>query len=72
MTVIVSRAEVSQGPLLEGQVHYLVVPAVLGGKYVEDNIKKISLIELLTYSGDMAHQMDGLPEGAKVKLVVKK
>ncbi len=46
MTVIVSRAEVSQGPLLEGQVYYLVVPAVLGGKYVEDNIKKISLIEL--------------------------
>ncbi len=72
MRAIAVRAEASQGPLAEGQVYCLVIPGLLGGKYAEDNIRKISLRELLSYSGDMAHQMEGLPDGAQVKIVVKK
>jgi hypothetical protein len=71
MRALVTRAEVSEGPLAEGQVYYLVIPGFLGGKYSEENIRKISLRELLSYSGDMARQSDGLPDGAQIKIVVK-
>ena len=64
MLALVARAEAALGPLKDGQVYYLVVPGVLGGKYAEDNIRKISLVELLAYSGDMAHQIDNVPDGA--------
>ena len=42
MLALVARAEAAQGKLKEGQVYYLVVPGVLGGKYAEDNIRKIN------------------------------
>jgi hypothetical protein len=71
MLPLVVRAEAAHGPLAEGQVYCLVVPGVLGGKYADDNIRKISLVELLAYSGDMAHQIAGVPDGAQVKIVVK-
>ena len=72
MLALVARAEAAHGPLKDGQVYYLVVPGVLGGKYAEDNIRKISLMELLAYSGDMAHQIDNVPDGTEVKIVLKK
>jgi len=71
MLPLVVRAEAAHGPLKDGEVYYLVVPGVLGGKYAEDNIRKISLVELLAYSGDMAHQIDNVPDGAQVKIVLK-
>jgi hypothetical protein len=70
MRALVIRAEASQGPLAEGQVYFLVTPGFLGGKYSEENIRKISLRELLSYSGAMARQTDGLPDGAQI--IVKK
>lgn len=72
MLPLVARAEAAHGALTEGQVYYLVVPGVLGGKYSEDNIRKISLTELMAYSGDMAHQINDVPDGAEVKIVLKK
>src|SRR5215475_3682965 len=39
MLPLVVRAEAAHGPLAEGQVYYLVVPGVLGGKYAEENIR---------------------------------
>jgi len=71
MLPLVARAQAAHGPLAEGQVYYLVVPGLLGGRYAEDNIRKISLVELLVYCGDMAHQMDGVPDGAEVRLELK-
>jgi len=35
------------------------------------NIRKISIREVLAYCGDMAQQIDGLPDGAQIKIVVK-
>jgi hypothetical protein len=72
MTAIVVRAEAALGPLAEGEVYYLVMPGVLGGKYAEENIRKISLREVLACSGSMAKQMEGLPDGTQVKIVVQK
>jgi hypothetical protein len=66
MTAIVARAEAALGPLAEGEVYHLVIPGMLGGKYAEENIRKISLSELLAYSGDMAKQTDDVPDGDSV------
>ncbi len=71
MSALVCRAEVAHGPLADGQVYDLVVPGLLGGKYAEENVRKIGLPELLSYCGDMAHQMEGVPDGAEVKIVLK-
>src|ERR1017187_856422 len=71
MENIVAKAEAALGPLTEGRVYYLVIPSVLGGSYFGSNVRTISLSELLSYSGDMAQQIDGTPDGANVKIVVK-
>ena len=68
---LVCRAEAAHGPLAEGQVYYLVIPGLLGGKYSEENIRKITLQEVLSYCGDMAQQMESVPEGTEVKIVLK-
>jgi hypothetical protein len=46
MLPLVARAEAAHGPLKDGEVYYLVVPGVLGGKYAEDNIRKITFLGL--------------------------
>jgi hypothetical protein len=66
MTVLVEKAEAAHGPLAEGQVYYLVIPGILGGKYAVENIRKISFRELLAYSGDMAQQIDDVPDGGSI------
>ena len=71
MSALVARAKAAHGPLAEGQVYYLVIPGLLGGKYSEENIRKISLQEVLSYCGDMAHQMEDVPDGTEVKIVLK-
>jgi hypothetical protein len=71
MTPLVSRAETALGRLSDGECYYLVVPGVLGGKYAEENIRKISLIECLRCSGDMARQIDKMPDGTKVQIKIK-
>jgi hypothetical protein len=43
------------------------VPAVLGGEYSDYNLGKITTSELLRFAGDVAHQIEGLPDGAKVQ-----
>ena len=55
--------------MAEGEVYFLVIPSMLGGKYAEENIRKIPLPELLAYSGSMAVQMDGVLDGEKVVIV---
>jgi hypothetical protein len=53
-----------------GRCFCLKIPAVLGGQYGRDNLGTISIAELIAASGDMAHQIRDLPDGAKVKLKV--
>jgi hypothetical protein len=63
MTVLVEKAEAALGPLQEGEVYFLVIPGLLGGKYAVENVRKIPLPQLLAYSGDMAQQIDDVPDG---------
>ncbi len=71
MKRVVEVAERAHGPLADGQVYFLVTPGILGGKYDAENIRKISLRELLAYSGDMAQQIDDVPDGEQIRIVVK-
>ncbi|MBX3738984.1 MAG: DUF1851 domain-containing protein [Candidatus Didemnitutus sp.] len=71
MKRVVALAERAQGPLADGQVYCLVIPGILGGKYSEENIRKIGLREVLAYCGDMAHQIEDVPDGSQVKIVLK-
>lgn len=44
------------------------MPGVLGAKYVLQNIGTISRSELVSFAGDMAHQIKDVPDGAKLEL----
>jgi hypothetical protein len=68
MQRLVERAKAAQGPLSPCRVYCLAIPGVLGGEYSESNIRTITLAELLSSSGYMARQIDGLPDGTTVKL----
>lgn len=72
MTQLVAMADAAHGPLGDGQVYGLVTPGILGGKYTAENLQKVSLKELLVFSGEMAQQIDGLPEGAPIQIVVQR
>ena len=71
MTPLVDRAVAAHGPLAAGECFFLVVPSMLGGKYAEENIRKITLPELLSYSGSMAAKIDDVPDGDSVIIVPK-
>lgn len=67
MLALVSEAQARLGPRGE-RCYCLKIPAVLGGAYDGDNMGLISLDELLGAAGDIARQIDGLPDGAHVRL----
>jgi hypothetical protein len=46
----------------------LKIPATLGGAYALDNIGTIDRGELIAFSGDLAKQIDGLPDGTQIRL----
>ena len=48
----------------------LKMPGVFGGRYVLENIGTISRDELVSFAGDMAHQIKDIPDGAKVELKI--
>jgi hypothetical protein len=48
----------------------LKMPGVFGGKYVLENIGTISRRELVSFAGDMARQIEGVPDGAKLELKI--
>ncbi len=56
------------GELAHGEKYCFVVPCVLGGEYSANNIKKVLLKEIIGLSGDIAKQIENLPDGAQVKL----
>ncbi|AKU22102.1 T6SS immunity protein Tdi1 domain-containing protein [Massilia sp. NR 4-1] len=58
------------GPLTEGRKYCLKIPGVLGGEYKAENLASAPLHELIRLSGDVARQMQDLPDGAQVKLNV--
>jgi|ERR1035437_3535116 hypothetical protein len=72
MVPLIARAKAALGSLADGQVYCLVIPSVLGGKYSEENIRIISLQELLAYSGSMARQLEKIPDDERAVIVPNK
>lgn len=70
MAALVQQAGERLGPLQPGHAYCLKIPGALGGEYGGDNLATVPLAELICASGSMAQQIDGLPEGAQVKLSV--
>ena len=68
MSALVEQARAVAGPLGPGQKYCLKIPGPLGGEYGGSNLASISLEELIEASGYIAHQIEGLPDGAKVEL----
>ncbi len=67
MPALVEEAQAKVGPLEEGRKYCLKIPGLLGGEYGGDNLASISLIELIQASGDIAFQIQDLPDGAQVR-----
>lgn len=70
MERLVEQAQATLGPLPRGRCYYFVVPPALGGSLDADNMQSIPLLELHALVGDIARQIDGLPDGAQIQLVV--
>lgn len=55
-----------------GEVYSRTLPALLAGDYGHEHLIRISLVELIYLTGDLARQTRDLPEGARVQLKVTK
>jgi hypothetical protein len=70
MSELVQQARERLGPLRPGFKYCLKIPGTLGGEYGGDNLATISLGGLVSASGDIAQQIEELPDGAQVKLSI--
>jgi hypothetical protein len=70
MSRLVEQARGKLGPLPEGRCYCLKVPAVIGGAYEVTNMGTISLVELISFSGDMAKQIKDVPDGSQIEIKV--
>ena len=59
------------GALKEDEKFCLKLAGVLGGKYEAENLGKISFLELISFSGNLAKQIKDLPDGAKIELNIE-
>ena len=70
MRELAQQARERFGPLRPGFKYCLKIPSTLGGEYGGDNLFTIPLGELVSASGHLAQQIEGLPDGAQVKLSI--
>lgn len=72
MTRLVEIASATLEQIDAERCYCLKVPSVLGGAYDTKNLGTISRLELLSFSGDVAHQIVDLPDGATVQFRIVK
>jgi hypothetical protein len=65
---LVTEARERLGALRPGYKYCLKNPGVLGGEYGGDNLASIPLKELVSISGHIAKEIEGLPDGAQIQL----
>ena len=70
MAELVQQARERFGSLRPGFKYCLKIPGMLGGEYGGENLATISLGELVSASGHIAQQIQGLPDGAQVNLSI--
>uniref|UniRef100_UPI00404AE990 T6SS immunity protein Tdi1 domain-containing protein n=1 Tax=Flavobacterium sp. TaxID=239 RepID=UPI00404AE990 len=71
MTNLVLIAKETVGELMDGEKYCLKLPGILGGEYKPENFSKISQMEQIGFSGDLAKQIKDLPDGAEIKINIK-
>ena len=70
MQALVAEATAALGTPAPGRCFCLKTPAILGGKYECENVGTISLLELISFAGELAVQLKDLPNGTKVHLTI--
>ena len=68
MAKMVEVAEKKLGPLQKDECYCFKLSPVVGGKYDAANLAKISLKELIAFSGDFAEQIKDVPDGGQVEI----
>jgi len=70
MSGLVEQAKEKLGPLRPGYKYCLRIPGVLGGEYGGANLASVPLRELVAVSGHIAKEIEGMPDGAQVRLKI--
>lgn len=68
MSRLVDEAYEKLGVLPEGRKYCLRIPGVLGGEYGGDNLATAPIEQIIAFCGDLARQIEELPDGAAIKL----
>jgi len=68
MRALAEEARATLGVPAAARCYCLKIPATIGGAYAIDNIGTIDRGELIAFSGALAQQIDGLPDGAQIEL----
>jgi hypothetical protein len=70
MARLVEQARQQLGPVPAGRCYCLKLPAALGGSYDAANMGTISRSELVSFAGDLAHQIKDVPDGGQITLEI--
>ena len=70
MTNLIEAAKAILGELNGDEKYCLKISAVFGGKYRIENFGKISFTELISCSGDIGQQIEGLNDGDEIELKI--
>ena len=70
MTHLLTIARANLGELDDLEKYCFKIPNVIGGEYTIANMGKISFLELISASGDMAFQIKDLEDGTEVELKI--
>jgi hypothetical protein len=68
MARIVEIAEKKLGSLQKDDCYCFKLSPVVGGNYDAENLAKISLKELIAFSGDFAQQIKDIPDGGQIEI----
>lgn len=71
MEHLCEMAHSALGDLAPGSSYCLKMPAVLGHAYSVENMATIGTEELIEFSGEIARQIDGIPDGTPVTIVIR-
>ncbi len=58
-------------PLARGYCYGFVRLPILGGDYAASNVRTFPLAEIYGFTASILQQLEGLPEGARVRIVVE-
>ena len=71
MEHLASVAKEKLGPISGTNKYCLKIPGILGGEYGADNLGIAPLKEMLLFSGDIAYQIQHLPDGTQINFRVR-